>query len=352
MYEFVAPVRRARRFSPALFAARALAGVAVCGFAGWVALRMVGAEPAALFALDAPPAPAASAADHAAQHATEPTAPAALAPRYAALFDPNPAMGFTPEPADSAPVAPSAAEKSAARTAPTSDDASSARPMILDAPAPPVRPADARAPEPRATALRAANDARAFAAARRRARLQPPQTAAAQPAEPSFLEKVFGLDRASGPQLAYAPQEDSILSSRPAALTPSAFGYDRQTAIYDISARTVYLPNGAKLEAHSGLGDHMDDPRRVHVRMKGATPPHVYNLQWRESLFHGVRAIRLLPQGGAGAIHGRAGLLAHTYMLGPRGDSNGCVSFRDYAAFMRAFESGQIRKLAVVASLR
>ena len=38
-------------------------------------------------------------------------------------------------------------------------------------------------------------------------------------------------------------------------------------------------------------------------------------------------------------------------MLGPNGDSNGCVSFKDYNAFIKAFESGQIKRLAVVAKL-
>jgi hypothetical protein len=38
-------------------------------------------------------------------------------------------------------------------------------------------------------------------------------------------------------------------------------------------------------------------------------------------------------------------------MLGPNGQSNGCVSFRDYAAFLRAYENGQIKRLAVVAGL-
>jgi hypothetical protein len=38
-------------------------------------------------------------------------------------------------------------------------------------------------------------------------------------------------------------------------------------------------------------------------------------------------------------------------MLGPNGDSNGCVSFRDYDAFLRAFRSGQISKLVVVTRL-
>ena len=119
----------------------------------------------------------------------------------------------------------------------------------------------------------------------------------------------------------------------------------------DISAATVTLPSGEVLEAHSGLGVAQDNPDHVHIRMRGATPPHVYDLSMREALFHGVEAIRLNPVGGSDAIHGRTGLLAHTYMLGPRGDSNGCVSFKDYDAFLRAFKRQQIKRLAVVASL-
>ena len=64
----------------------------------------------------------------------------------------------------------------------------------------------------------------------------------------------------------------------------------------------------------------------------------------------GVQALRLNPV-GEGGIYGRAGLLAHPFMLGPNGDSNGCVSFKDYNAFLRAYENGQIKKLAVVARL-
>jgi len=122
------------------------------------------------------------------------------------------------------------------------------------------------------------------------------------------------------------------------------------TAVYDISARTVYLPNGERLEAHSGMGTMRDDPRQVNVKMRGATPPHTYALSERESLFHGVRALRLTPVGGIGAVHGRVGLLAHSYMLGPRGDSNGCVSFRDYNKFLQAYQRGEIKRLVVVAS--
>jgi hypothetical protein len=84
---------------------------------------------------------------------------------------------------------------------------------------------------------------------------------------------------------------------------------DGRTAIYDITARTVYLPNGRRLEAHSGFGDLMDNPRHVHMRMQGATPPNVYNLTLRERLFHGVRAIRLNPVDGS-RMYGRAGILA------------------------------------------
>jgi hypothetical protein len=95
----------------------------------------------------------------------------------------------------------------------------------------------------------------------------------------------------------------------------------------------------------------MDDARFVHLRMRGATPPHVYDLKMRERLFHGVEAIRLNPIQGKDAIFGRDGLLAHSYLLGPNGQSNGCVSFKDYDAFLQAFKTGKITRLAVLAKL-
>jgi hypothetical protein len=123
-----------------------------------------------------------------------------------------------------------------------------------------------------------------------------------------------------------------------------------RVAVYDISAGTVYLPSGEKLEAHSGLGDKMDDPRHVNVRMRGATPPNIYNLAMRESLFHGVAAIRLKPV-HEDRMFGRDGILAHTYMLGANGQSNGCVSFKNYAAFLRAFQKGEFDRMIVVAKI-
>ena len=120
--------------------------------------------------------------------------------------------------------------------------------------------------------------------------------------------------------------------------------------MYDIVAKTVYLPNGAKLEAHSGLGDKMDDPRHSKLRMRGPTPPNVYDLTLREKLFHGVRAIRLNPV-DRDKMHGRDGMLAHTYMLGPNGQSNGCVSFKNYDKFLQAFLKGEVDRLVVVGEL-
>lgn len=166
----------------------------------------------------------------------------------------------------------------------------------------------------------------------------------------SIQEKLWGKPDQSGGLLAYASADASITAS--ISQDPTKGGqapYDRSTAVYDISAKTVYLPDGSKLEAHSGLGENLDNPRSEKIRMRGVTPPHIYELKPREALFHGVPALRLNPVGGSEAIHGRDGLLAHTFMLGPNGDSNGCVSFRDYYAFLDAYKNKGIRKLAVVA---
>jgi hypothetical protein len=129
-----------------------------------------------------------------------------------------------------------------------------------------------------------------------------------------------------------------------------ALGYDSQTAVYDISAHAVYLPNGLTLEAHSGLGMLKDNPETVQARNAGATPPAVYDLRPRDKLFHGVRALRMIPVDGSGMV-GRAGLLVHSFMLGPDGDSNGCVSIRDYVRFRKAFDDGEINRLVVVPAM-
>jgi hypothetical protein len=172
----------------------------------------------------------------------------------------------------------------------------------------------------------------------------------------TVFEKLWGKQPSHGSLLAFASADASVTGSvgTPAGQpqNPALGGsapYDRSTAVYDISAHTVYLPDGTKLEAHSGLGSELDEPRSARIRMRGVTPPHIYDLKPREALFHGVPALRLNPIGGEDAIYGRSGLLAHTYMLGPNGDSNGCVSFKDYNAFLDAYRNRGIKRLAVVA---
>lgn len=169
----------------------------------------------------------------------------------------------------------------------------------------------------------------------------------------SMVEKLWGKREPSGGLLAYASADASITASiAPKEQNPMFGGappYERDTAVYDIAAKMVYLPDGTRLEAHSGLGANRDDPDSRRLRMRGVTPPHIYTLKPREALFHGVPALRLTPVGGESAIYGRDGLLAHTYMLGPNGDSNGCVSFKDYYAFLDAYRNKGIRKLAVLA---
>ncbi len=172
----------------------------------------------------------------------------------------------------------------------------------------------------------------------------PEQVAAAAPPsppsdQPGFFDRMFGQALSRAPALAYAAPEAGLTSSR---------APDRLTAVYDIAAHTVTLPDGTRLEAHSGLGASKDNPQSVAQHMRGATPPALYDLTPREALFHGVAALRLTPV-GSGNPYGRAGLLAHTYMLGAKGDSNGCVVFRDYRAFREAYDRGLVRRLVVVA---
>jgi hypothetical protein len=163
---------------------------------------------------------------------------------------------------------------------------------------------------------------------------RPPQVAAVPPSPPATAS--FQLKR-------FASQEGPDASMS----LPAAGGH---TAIYDIKAHTVYLPDGEKLEAHSGLGRRLDDPRYIKEKGRGPTPPNIYDLALRGDLFHGVRALRLNPVND-GKMFGRDGILAHTYMLGPSGQSFGCVSFKDYPAFLKAFLRGEIHRLVVVPHL-
>jgi len=284
--------------------------------------------------------------------------PETLSP--SALFPPPSREAAAPPPLAAAKALPDVIPLPPVRAVPRIDDT---------APLPPARPPEFAEPAPTLAPSVA-------------------QPAAPPPDERNVFQKLLGIGQPPGAVIASRPPAPAPVPAAPApsrpastpeqaapALPPAArsgegrsgfaalfggfsstgssldrLGYDRQTAIYDISARALYLPDGTRLEAHSGLGAALDDLRYVGERAVGPTPPHLYELTMRESLFHGVQAIRLTPV-GEGDVFGRAGLLAHPYMLGPNGDSNGCVSVKDYAAFLRAYQNGQINKLAVVARI-
>ena len=128
------------------------------------------------------------------------------------------------------------------------------------------------------------------------------------------------------------------------------FGTPRgeRVAVYDISAGIVTMPNGEKLEAHSGIGHMADNPRFVHVKMNGPTPPNTYKLSMREKRFHGVEAIRMTPIGKE-TMHGRNGILAHSYLLrGRKEQSHGCVAFANYDRFLKAFKQGKVTHMVVI----
>lgn len=238
-------------------------------------------------------------------------------------------------------------------------DAASTR-LALNMPASPMRPADAKSPEAKSADVKSADAKSPGATVRDMAqRAKAAVMSIASSEKQTMVEKLWGKQPSHGSLLSYASADASVTGSlgdeygkKQNPMLGGSPPYDRQTAVYDIAARKVYLPDGTTLEAHSGLGSKLDDVRYAHVRMQGVTPPHIYELKPREALFHGVPALRLTPVGGEDAIFGRSGLLAHTYMLGPNGDSNGCVSFKDYYAFLNAYKTQGIKRLAVLARIQ
>lgn len=340
--------RRGRSYLALTAVAATLAGVALVGrsvrheappAADAVRVAAVGSEPA--------PAPA--------QEAMATPTPAG----FDWLLDPAPSLGpDAPKAWPSGPLASAfrLASVQAVGTAaplmpptdqnlaatPHSAPAEDAIPLVQAVPLPAPRPSELLDP----TTLQPPRlaDRRAW----RRTKTAALQAPAAPVDNRSFLEKLFGVQPSSGPSLAYASLGSGTLDMAPDRRLTPVPSAGSGIAVYDISARVVHMPNGEVLEAHSGLGDRLDDARYVQVRMRGPTPPGTYDLTEREQLFHGVRALRLNPVGGNGAVYGRAGLLAHTYMLGANGDSNGCVSFKDYDKFLQAYLRGEVKRLIVV----
>ena len=224
----------------------------------------------------------------------------------------------------------------------TGDDAA-ALPDYEDSPSvvplPQLRPLDRRDSKPAAETEKAnvqrvdePNTPKADESAKERETPTPRQLAYARPANPA--------EKKSGGSLGGALRN----------LFGGGAKAGHGVAVYDISAAKVYMPDGSVLEAHSGIGKMADNPRYVNVKMHGPTPPHTYDLKMRESRFHGVEALRMLPVDGKNR-NGRNGLLTHSYLLrGGRAESHGCVAFKDYARFLSAFKQGKVRQLVVVPS--
>ena len=157
------------------------------------------------------------------------------------------------------------------------------------------------------------------------------------------------------PQLAMLPPQPKPgelgifdkLFADPDRAAKAVLAANPNTVLYDIAKRAVYLPDGVKLEAHSGFGQFMDDTQSVHRKNVGVTPPNVYAVSFREKPFHGVRALRMKPVGD-GNMYGRDGILAHSFLLGEAGASNGCISVRDYDKFLQAYEAGKFNQIIVL----
>jgi hypothetical protein len=80
------------------------------------------------------------------------------------------------------------------------------------------------------------------------------------------IRNVFAMLQPSNSKVASASSGGGILGDGRGA---SPLAGMNQTAVYDITARTVYMPDGTRLEAHSGLGDLMDDPSHVDLPNRG-----------------------------------------------------------------------------------
>src|SRR3984893_17487772 len=234
---------------------------------------------------------------------------------YGGLFDPRSSSGSTP-----VSLAKNFPLELNLKPVPPAPSAAIAEPEhVLPAPAGTQFGESAPLPVPRPTELgslesHSPSPASGRRLAQQKRRTAPPPATLAD--NRTFFEKLFGTPQPSGPSLAYAAPEDGVLGNARSLTSSPPPRYDRWTAVYDVAAHTVYLPNGTRLEAHSGLHDRLDDPRHVNERMRGAMPPNVYELAPREQLFHGVQALRLKPAGGGDVYVAPDDLLGLTVPVG------------------------------------
>nr|WP_292241028.1 tlde1 domain-containing protein [Mesorhizobium sp.] len=136
------------------------------------------------------------------------------------------------------------------------------------------------------------------------------------PAAMPSMQASQGMQGSQGKRAKRSKAADTLAYAKPDSPAGGVFrnlfttpGMGNGVAVYDISAKTVYMPDGSRLEAHSGLGSMVDQPRYANRKNGGPTPPHTYDLRLRESRFHGVEALRLTPVDGKNK-YGRDGFLA------------------------------------------
>lgn len=180
-----------------------------------------------------------------------------------------------------------------------------------------------------------------------------PERETAIPALPPAIEKPSrGITSGRQTDVAVAKPERSLFGDLfKRKESPSGWpGRNTRVAIYDVSNATVYMPDGTRLRAHSGIGHMRDNPRYEHVTMRGPTPAGIYRLSMREKRFYGVEAIRMTSIDGRDPKN-RTGLLTHTNLLRGQIGSHGCVAFQNYQPFLNAFKRGQVNMLVVVPEL-
>ena len=183
------------------------------------------------------------------------------------------------------------------------------------------------------------------------------ETAVEEPVQVAMVPLPEAAAKPARRPKAEQPEPEALAFAKPdRPVDPKPFNklFKRQekVAVYDIAAGLVYMPDGSKLEAHSGIGKMADNPKYVHVRNSGPTPPNTYKLTMRESRFYGVEAIRMTPLTSQ-PMHGRDGFLTHSYLLrSRRPESHGCVAFANYPLFLKAFKQGKVTHLVVVPSLK
>src|SRR3954454_22773685 len=163
----------------------------------------------------------------------------AIRKNYMALLDVTHSLG--PPPGSFSATMPRGPDRQLAMLSPDQSDAEDVAPAL-----PTRRAADSvPLPPPRPSTLQSL-------ASREIAKAKAAILAVTTSEKPTIFEKLYGKPQAKGSLLAFASADFgdvNIPNPAKASAMGNAAPYDRSTAVYDISARAVYLPDGTKLEA-------------------------------------------------------------------------------------------------------